>query len=74
MVSRYHRHMARINVASLQQTLDLLVVEGVLRGWQARPLGIYHLFLFDGSRITPSRKETALWVMGASAVMTFKTQ
>lgn len=61
--------MSKVDRAGVERILDLLVDKGVLLGWQRRPLSIYHLFLWDGTRLTPSTKETAMWVMGASAVV-----
>jgi hypothetical protein len=61
--------MARVNKDEMARTLDGLVAVGVLQSWTARPLGMYWLFMPDGTRLTPDTKETAMWVMGASATM-----
>jgi hypothetical protein len=58
--------MASVDISSLTAGLDSLAQEGIITGWQKRPLGMYYIGLAFAEDLRPDTKETVMWVMGAS--------
>ena len=54
------------------QTLLISLEEvGVVQSWKRRPLGIYHIYEWDGDLWTFDRKEAMLWAQGAMGSLAF---
>ena len=56
--------MAQPSRQQVEFALDRCMQSGVVREWQARPLGIYRVSEWDGDVYTFDRKEAILWAQG----------
>lgn len=61
--------MPSVDRAGLEAGLDRMVEFGLLAGWATKPLGLYLIRYLDGTVVTPSVKEAAMFVVGASVTV-----
>ena len=57
--------MASVDKGALSSALNQLQGEGLITGWQPRPLGMYLIEILGGHTLRPNAKEAAMWVQGA---------
>lgn len=56
--------MAQPPADQVEFALDRCIHAGVVTHWVRRPLGLYHVYEWDGDFYTFDRKEAILWAQG----------